>query len=145
MSIEAIHSWHEKARPKPVNKDFQVQLGCHFEEIGEMLDQLSGIDEFSHALVVRANAAIYKLASALKAGSAEVHIIDRCQFLDALADQIVTSVGVGYCARMNISEALRRVNDSNWSKTVNGEFVRDMHGKIQKSPNYQPPKLEGLY
>jgi hypothetical protein len=145
MSIDIIKIWHSKARPNPVNKDFQVQLGCHLEEIGEMLEQLAGVDEFSHALVVRATAVIHKLAEALKHGNAAVHILDRCQFLDSLADQIVTSTGVGHCARMNITEAVRRVNDSNWTKTVNGEFVRDMHGKIQKPEGYKPPDLTGLY
>jgi hypothetical protein len=145
VSISTITLWHEKARPKPTADDLRVQLGCHCEEFGEMLDQLAGVDEFSHALVVRATVVIYKLAESLKSGSANAYILDRQQFLDALADQIVTSTGVGHCARMNITEAVRRVNDSNWSKTVNGEFVRDMHGKIQKSPSYQPPNLEGLY
>jgi predicted HAD superfamily Cof-like phosphohydrolase len=145
MSIDIIKIWHEKARPNPVNKDFQVQLGCHLEEIGEMLDQISGDDDFAHALVVKATVAVYKIAEALKSQSAAVHILDRCQFLDSLADQIVTSTGVGHCARMNLTEAVRRVNDSNWTKTVNGEFVRDMHGKIQKPEGYKPPDLTGLY
>ena len=144
MSIDTITIWHEKARPKPTADDFRVQLGVHCEEFGEMLDQLAGVDEFSHALVVRATVVIYKLAEALKNGSANAHILDRTQFLDALADQIVTSTGVGHCARMNITEAVRRVNDSNWSKFKNGEPIRDMHGKITKADSYVPPNLEGL-
>jgi hypothetical protein len=144
MSIDTITLWHEKARPKPTADDFRVQLGCHCEEFGEMLDQLAGVDEFSHALVVRATVVIYKLAEALKNGSANAHILDRTQFLDALADQIVTATGVGHCARMNVTEAVRRVNDSNWSKFKNGEPIRDMHGKITKADSYVPPNLEGL-
>jgi hypothetical protein len=145
MTVELINIWHEKARPKPTTDDLRVQLGCHCEEFGEMLDQLAGVDEFSHALVVRATTVVYKLAEALKSGSAGAHILDRQQFLDALADQIVTSTGVGHCAHMNISEAVRRVNESNWSKFKNGEPQRDMHGKITKADTYVPPRLEGLY
>jgi hypothetical protein len=144
MSVDIIKIWHEKARPNPVNKDFQVQLGCHLEEIGEMLDQLSGDDDFAHALIVKATVAVYKIAEALKSGSAAVHVLDRCQFLDSLADQIVTSVGVGHCARMNITEAVRRVNDSNYTKLVDGMFIRDDNGKIVKPANYKPPQLEDL-
>jgi NTP pyrophosphatase (non-canonical NTP hydrolase) len=146
VSIDIITLWHERARPKPTPQDVNVQLGCHLEEIGEMLDTLTGGDEFSHALLVRVNATVYKLATALKSGNAGVYIQNRQEFLDALADQIVTATGVGYCARMNVTEAVRRVNDSNWSKFgVDGHPLRDMHGKISKGPNYQPPNLERLY
>jgi hypothetical protein len=45
---------------------------------------------------------------------------------------------------MNVTEAVRRVNDSNWSKFKNGEPIRDMHGKITQADSYVPPNLEGL-
>lgn len=37
MSIESIELWHKRARPEPTDKDFNVQLGCHLEEVVEML------------------------------------------------------------------------------------------------------------
>jgi len=40
MSVDSIEMWHKRARPNPTDKDFNVQLGCHFEEIVEMLDAL---------------------------------------------------------------------------------------------------------
>jgi hypothetical protein len=82
----------------------------------------------------------------LKGGIASVDILDRRGFLDAAADQVVTSVGVGHTANMKITEAIRRVNSSNWSKyDVDGKPIFDKHGKIAKGPSYEPPNLDGLF
>ena len=144
MSIDPIKIWHERARPKPDTKDFNVQAGCHFAEVAEMLEEMTGADEYADVLLFKATVAVHRLAEAMKSGEAVLFIRDRQQFLDRLCDQIVTSVGVGHCAHMNITEAVRRVNASNWSKTVNGEFLRDRHGKIIQPECYQPPDLGGL-
>ena len=37
MSTEIIELWHKRARPVPTDRDFNVQMGCHLEEIAEML------------------------------------------------------------------------------------------------------------
>jgi hypothetical protein len=145
MSLDLIQIWHEKARPKPDTKDFNVQAGVHFEEVAEMLEELTGADEYSHTMLVKATVALHKLAETLKSGTAVVFIRDREAFLDSLCDQIVTSVGVGHCARMNVPEGTRRVNVSNWSKMVDGQFVRDANGKIIKPAHYAPPDLKGLF
>ena len=71
--------------------------------------------------------------------------IDREEFLDSLADQVVTAIGAGHCAGMKTAEAIERVNVSNWTKTVDGEFQRDANGKIAKPSTYVPPDLKGLY
>jgi hypothetical protein len=145
MTVELINIWHEKARPKPTADDLRVQVGCHFEEVAEMLEEMQAPDEFGEVLLIRATMAVWKLAEALKSGAIELGVRDRGAFLDALADQIVTATGVGHCAHMNITEAVRRVNESNWSKFKNGEPQRDMHGKITKADSYVPPDLTGLY
>ncbi len=68
------------------------------------------------------------------------------EFLDSLADQIVTSVGVGHCAGMKTAEAVTAVNRSNYSKfDKNGYPIFNDSGKIAKGPDYAPPNLEGLY
>jgi hypothetical protein len=86
------------------------------------------------------------LATAMKAGIATASILDgqRTDFLDSLADQVVTAVGVGHCAVMDMSEACKRVNKSNWSKFVDGQPVFTDAGKIAKGPDYAPPDLRGL-
>ena len=149
MSIEFIDMWHKRARPHPTDPDFNVQLGCHLEEIVEMLECL----HFEHPKFGTSSGGdmtlfrlIGEMADELKANRIKATVVDRKGFLDSLADQIVTAVGAAHCASMNVSEAVRRVNQSNWSKfDEDGHPYFDDNGKIKKGPRYQPPNLEGLY
>lgn len=143
MSIESIALWHRRGRPDPTAREFDIQLGCHFEEIVEML---SVINTTENDTLVRARAALGWLADGLKRGNIQAYISDRGEFLDAVADQIVTGVGAAHCAGMQVVEAVERVNASNWSKyDVDGNPVFDDNGKIKKGPNYAPPDLTGLF
>ena len=147
MSIDNMKTWHERARPNPTDKDFNVQLGCHLEEFVEMITALCGHDDRADEALGHLYLAASMLADNLKAGELHVSIPynERRDFLDSLADQIVTATGVGHCAKMDITEACRRVNTSNWSKLVDGHPQFDKNGKIAKPPTYQPPNLDGLY
>ena len=141
--IEAIELWHKRARPNPSEDDFNVQMGCHFEEIEEMM---SAMDCSESAYWEDIRHEIFVLSQELKEGKVKVRIADRKEFLDAVADQIVTGVGAGHCAYMGTSEAVKRVNTSNWSKyDKDGQPIFSEHGKIAKGPDYQPPNLDGLY
>ena len=99
--IDNITLWHKRARPEPTYRDFEVQLGCHIEEFVEMMDAItirypglgSALDELE------------AVATMLKDGQLIVDATDRIDLLDALADQIVTAVGVGHCARMDMVAA----------------------------------------
>jgi predicted HAD superfamily Cof-like phosphohydrolase len=143
MSADIIEMWHQRARPNPAPRDFDVQLGCHLEEICEML---AVVNTTHNDTLVRARVALSWLADGLKKGNVAAEISDRKEFLDAVADQIVTGIGAAYCAHMKPSEALYRVNRSNWSKyDVDGKPIFNEHGKITKGPQYEPPNLEGLY
>jgi predicted HAD superfamily Cof-like phosphohydrolase len=144
MSTEAIELWHKRARPEPTAADFNVQLGCHFEEFDEMLDALTfGDEEF---VVEDMRELLSWLADRLKSGKCVFKIKNRNEFLDSIADQVVTGIGAAYCAGMKAADACERVNTSNWSKfDHNGQPIRDANGKITKGPNYQPPVLDGLY
>jgi len=146
MTIESIELWHKRARPNPTDKDFSIQVAVHLEEIVEMLDTLM----FDHGSTMPgkgtlARSALDTLSTALKKGYATASVLDREEFLDSLADQIVTAVGVGHCAGMKTAEACTRVNTSNWTKTVDGEFQRDAQGKITKPATYVAPDLSGLF
>ena len=147
MSVDQIELWHKRARPNPTEEDFNVQLGCHFEEVVEMLDTLDFTNADGVEYEVRATrVALNALARMLKSGELLAHITDRKEFLDSLADQIVTSVGVGHCSGMKTAEAVAAVNSSNWSKfDKNGQPVFNENGKIAKGPDYAPPNLEGMY
>ena len=146
MTIDLITLWFERARRFPTDKDLSVQTGVHFEEVVEMLDAMSSGDEYTILLMERARVALAKLSHHFKHGGSFV-ITDRRGFLDALCDQIVTATGTGHAAGMNVTEGVRRVNGSNWTKydTATGEPLFDDAGKIKKGPNYEPPDLKGLY
>ena len=140
--IDNITLWHKRARPEPTEKDFDVQLGCHIEEFVEMLDSLTiraeGFDKAIDALE--------DVANGLKAGTLTVSSVDRGELLDSLADQIVTAVGVGHCAKMDMNAAVQEVNDSNWSKFNYKGFPEfDENGKVKKGERYRKPNLKGMY
>lgn len=146
MSIDYIKMWHEKTRPDPSPADLNITAGVHFEEVAEMLASVRGGDEYSDLMFDRLHTALTTVALGLKQGTMKMVVRDKQDFLDSLCDQIVTSVGVGHCAKMNITEAIRRVNASNWSKfDVDGKPIYNEQGKIAKGPSYHPPQLDGLY
>jgi len=148
MSIESIALWHNRARPNPTEQGFNIQLGCHLEEIVEMIEAL----RFSYkngtgVEMPGKNSMIYQqvkdFSDGLKSGRITASIANRKELLDAMADQIVTSVGVAHTANMKITRAVDIVNTSNWSKfSPEGEPYFDQNGKILKGPNYVPPALE---
>jgi len=140
--IDSITMWHSRARPNPNEREMNVQLGCHLEEIAEMLEVLdSDIPETRNALSVL-QLLTSRLADQLKLGTTNVYIDNDVEFLDALADQVVTAVGVGYCAGLKITGAIEEVNTSNWSKfDSDGKPILNEAGKITKGPNYRKPDL----
>lgn len=143
MSTDLIQLWHERARPKPTQRDLDVQVACFLEEVLETLQCMRIASPRAELLEVQ----LGNLCWDLKLGRASVEIVNRELLLDGLCDTIVTAQGVGHCAAMNVTEGLRRVNSSNWSKfdVATGEPIRDANGKIAKGPDYRPPNLEGLY
>jgi len=144
MSLDLMAIWHQRARPTPTDADFSVQLGCHLEEVVEMLDELSFAD--SGLIAPQARNLLNVLAAGLKGGSLSATVTNREKLLDSLADQVVTSVGVAHCAKMHIVEACRRVNTSNWSKfDKDGQPIFNASGKIAKGPDYKEPDLSGLF
>lgn len=133
--INNTKSWFEAAVPNPTDKNRAVQIGCHFEEVCEMI---GAVGAFTDDLGDTANA----FKKEYQVSSDEV---DRKELLDALCDQIVTAVGVAHMFGMNIEGAMAEVNRSNFSKFVDGKPVFNEHGKIMKGPNYTPPNLTGFY
>jgi predicted HAD superfamily Cof-like phosphohydrolase len=147
MSIESIALWHNRARPNPNDENFNVQLGCHMEEFVEMIESLRFTHKNGNGVEIPGkNSALYQhvkeFADGLKSGRITAHIADTKGLLDAMADQIVTAVGVGHCANTDIVQAVNIVNTSNWSKfDSNGNPYFDQGGKILKGPNYKAPDL----
>lgn len=139
--------WHSKARPNPTPEHLAVQLGCHLEEVAEMLDAIFSVAPEGPTPSAQTPVILYltALADDLKQGRRVIGKVRRKELLDSLADQVVTAVGIAYCANMDLAEAFNRVNKSNFSKFVEGKPVFLPGGKIGKGPGYRPPDLEGLY
>lgn len=144
MTKKTIKNWFEQAMPAPTIHNFQVQLGCHFEEVAEMLIELRVVGNAQHVsehAVRDALRAVSKLADQLKRSEITVVPLSRKLLLDSICDQVVTATGVAHVLGMDIEGALNEVNQSNWSKFVDGKPLFDENGKVKKGPNYKEPEL----
>ena len=137
MSLERTKAWFEEAIPEPKEKEIAVQLGCHFEEIGEML---TAMDMGEIAEVMEASAELFK--SNHPVAQQIIKNLDREALLDSLIDQNVTSVGISHMMKFDHSGALEEVNRSNFSKFEDGKAVFDENGKITKGKDYVKPNLK---
>lgn len=140
MDIQEIIEWFKAAKPEPTEKDKSTQIGCHFEEVSEMLQALSCIRE----QVDDVSREFYSSDAIDKSIDGEVMELPenwQIELLDSLCDQIVTAVGVGYMMGFDMVGALDEVNKSNWSKFKDGVPVFDENGKIAKADGYFKPDL----
>ncbi|WLG12820.1 nucleoside triphosphate pyrophosphohydrolase family protein [Psychrobacter cibarius] len=137
-SITDITDWFKRAKPEPTDKDRLTQIGCHYEEVSEMMVACHG-DEHLASKTVDNCARGYKNFLEEIAFSAQPH--DHIELLDALCDQIVTATGVAYMMGFDIEGALKEVIRSNNSKMVKGKFEFDANGKIMKPDSYSKPDL----
>jgi predicted HAD superfamily Cof-like phosphohydrolase len=140
MDIKEIKNWFEIAVPEPTIENACVQIGCHYEEVEEMMASLDdGCPD------VRNMSSKYKSCeeySILGVGNLHHYPRDKTELLDSLCDQIVTAIGVAHMLGMDIEGALAEVNRSNHSKFEDGKAVFNEQGKIAKGKNYTPPDLE---
>lgn len=134
MDIQEIIEWFKAAKPKPTTDDIAVQIGCHFEEIAEMMGALS---------CGKTADQIFKIANIFYKNGTPMPMPSDWEndLLDALCDQIVTAIGVGYMMGFDMAGALDEVNKSNWSKFKDGVPVFDENGKIAKAGGYFKPDL----
>lgn len=137
--IAEIKKWFELAVPEPTERNKCVQIGCHYEEVGEMF-AASGDEHMSESLEEAAYE--FKNVSDEEIAKNWASDFDERELLDALCDQIVTAVGVAHMFGFDIVGALAEVNRSNFSKFVDGKPVFNEHGKISKGKGYTPPNLE---
>lgn len=136
--------WFKRARPQEslTTKHFHVQVGVHFEEVSEMLEQLNGLDDKTRGLIIKAFDATKALADHLKKNDEVIEPNDMKLLLDSVCDQIVTATGVGYMMGSDLVEAMREVNRANWSKfDSEGNPLFDENGKVLKGPNYKVADL----
>jgi hypothetical protein len=143
LEIGSILDWFKKAVPNPAEKNVTTQIGCHFEEVGEMIATFSSNDHVTDVSLKNAYQAIIGLANIIKERG-KLSLKAGCQedLLDAMCDQAVTLIGSAYMLNFNYVGALEEVNASNWSKFTNGNPIFDKNRKIQKGPDYFKPVLE---
>lgn len=164
-TLQQIEQWHKDARPVVTDDNLRMALAVHIEEFLEMLEaiDLKISDRFDinnpayegvpppppNAELGYIEHLLNDLVLRLKLDECAVVLSERQRnaFLDGLADQIVTAVGCGVAAGMNVPEAVNRVQISNDSKRCpdTGKFFFDEQGKITKPNWYQRPDLSGLY
>lgn len=156
--LQRVENWHKDARPVVTDDNLRMALAVHIEEFLEMLDAV-GFEVVSEEWkdkggtigrrIGEVEGVLWLLMKALKDNKLKPFIVEskRNAFLDGLADQIVTAVGCGVAAGMNVPEAVNRVQISNDSKRCpdTGKFFFDEQGKITKPDWYQRPDLMGLY
>ncbi|KGQ44085.1 hypothetical protein JP29_09580 [Gallibacterium anatis] len=131
-----IKEWFEVAIPKPTEKNQAIQIGCHLEEVAEMLN----VFDRKLGVYIDLYARSYKEWKTLD--NIDWTDYKLIELLDALCDQIVTAIGVAHMFGFDIKKALAEVNKSNWSKFENGKPVFYKNGKIKKGKYYKEPELE---
>lgn len=147
-TLQDTFDWFSKARPNPGVKDFLNQTGVHFEEVGEMIAELTAEDQETELLLIQAKNALWNLSQHLKnAAKEDLQVIvledEKVEaYLDALCDQIVTATGCAYVSSLSLVPALREVNRSNYSKfDEHGNPIYDDTHKVIKGPFYSKANL----
>ena len=128
------------ANDAPGTDRFPVQLGCHLEEVVEMLVELELEDKLSRE-VANAVASLTKVADALKTAKVEVGTTNEAAFCDSLLDQRVTGTGLLKMLGVDVAESVARIDVANFTKFVDGKPLYKEGGKIAKGPNFWNPEF----
>jgi predicted HAD superfamily Cof-like phosphohydrolase len=138
-NLDPIHltmDWFKLAIPEPTGKNIHTQIGCHFEEVAEMVNELSSHDDFTARMLKSLRQALELAAIHFKQNDNLLAVKNEGKLLDAICDQVVTGTGVGYMLGYNTTGAMHAVVASNYSKFVDGKPILDQNRKIMKGPGY---------
>ena len=141
-SITDIRNWFKAAKPDPTIDDLCVQIGCHLEEVAELLEALGlkGYDTHEQ-LTIDADHFKNKSKWALMKLT-KLNYEQRIAIVDACCDTNVTGTGImQLLGGVDVLGAQREVIRSNNSKMVDGKFTFDDNGKIAKPESYSEPDL----
>lgn len=126
-------------------KDIQTQLGVHFEEVAEMLEQIHAPGPKGALIDVDIRVAqkcLEKLGTSLKGTEPVIEVKNDIEFLDSICDQLVTATVGAKMMGMNPVLALAEVNRSNMSKLTDGKMAKDpVTNKWIKGPDFTKPNL----
>ena len=129
------------ANDAPGTDRFPVQLGCHLEEVVEMLQEVYVADYDVNLALEEACLELTKAAEALKAGRQEVSVDNSGAFNDSVLDQRVTGTGLMKMLGVDVAEDVARVDVANFTKFVDGKPLYKEGGKIAKGPNFWNPEF----
>lgn len=133
--------WFSVVDKVPTPERLTTQVGVHLEECGELLTEFSTGDEELDTKLLLARSLLEEIGTVLKSGRANVKILNRKAFFDAVLDQRVTGEGVAYLAGFNLKEGVARVDVANFTKFVDGKPIYKEGGKIAKGPNFWNPEF----
>lgn len=142
--LSAIKAFFEQIVPEPNEQNISTQIGIHFEEFAEGLEEITPMDDATGEALRDALVAVSHLATWVKshAGCIQVLPENRVGFLDAICDQLVTGVGSAHMLAMDPVGGLNEVNRSNYSKFgEDGKPIFNENLKMIKGPNYSKPDL----
>ena len=128
------------ANDAPDTDRFPVQLGCHLEEVVEMLREIWVHIPTLDLAIEESCANLTAVADALKAGNARPTTTNLEAFEDSLLDQLVTGTGLLKMRGANVAESVARVDVANFTKFVEGKPVYKDGGKVGKGPNFWNPE-----
>lgn len=136
-------AWLAACGKEPSQKNLSIQIGCHLEEMIELLECLEldcREDENTLNCIIDD---LHLIASSLKKNitMASIKPHKREDALDALCDCEVTGNGVAYLAGFRKVEADETVLASNEAKLVDGKPVLLPGGKIGKPEGWTAPDL----
>lgn len=109
-----------------------------------MIQEIEGVNPQADILLSAAQNALHDLATYLKTNDGVIVIREthRLNFLDSIADQLVTATGCAHVLHMDPVGALDEVNDSNFSKfDENEQPIFDENRKVAKGPRYRKADL----
>jgi predicted HAD superfamily Cof-like phosphohydrolase len=145
-NFERTAAWLKACGKEPTPENLSIQIGCHIEEVCELLACLRTDKEGYAKLMERTRLDLEWFASKLKRQEQFVYIPThlRTDALDALCDTDVTGNGVAYLAGFDKPGADEAVLASNDAKLVDGKPVILEGGKIGKPEGWKPPELRGF-
>lgn len=141
-SITDIANWFRSAKPEPTIEDLCVQIGCHLEEVCELLEALGLKGYDSHEQLTMDADAFKNKSKWVLNKLTKLSYEQRTAIVDACCDTNVTGTGVmQLLGGVDVLGAQREVIRSNNSKMVKGKFEFDANGKIMKAEGYSKPDL----
>lgn len=139
----------QQAFPNQNLNTHRVQLGVLIEEVAELLASFQLTDASSDMDRALAMALMERLGNTLKSGSSphnpdtivSIVVKDHRDHLDALADVRVMTYSTAHAAGYDFQGAIDNIDDSNFSKFLNGKPLYSENGKLLKGPHYVAPDL----